>query len=89
MKKITVNKTNIKKGTPGSTCGCPIALALRREFPGKQVSVSDDVIEIYEPGKYWCTAVFYHTPNSAKRFIKKFDNKQNVEPFTFALIEDK
>lgn len=88
MKKITVNKTNIKKGKPCSAGGCPIALAVGREFPGKVVSVSDDVIEVFEPFKYGATAVFYHTPRSAQRFIKRFDNGQPVEPFTFALVRN-
>lgn len=73
--KVEVAPIDITCGKRGSSSSCPIALALKRSFPGNPVhvgtlmiTVDDDVAKL---------------PNNAQDFVKNFDNGESVEPFTF------
>lgn len=58
---------------------CPIALAVKRKTH-KFVDVSDTYMEIHK-NEY--DVYFYRLPVEATNFIRKFDNKEPVKPFTF------
>lgn len=56
---------------------CPIALALRRINPDYRVDVDTDRIRLGNKS--------FTTPAKVRSFIKAFDNKKRVQPFTFEL----
>src|ERR1700675_2488156 len=39
--KLSVTEEDIRAGVPGDPENCAVALALKRVFPGKQVSIND------------------------------------------------
>lgn len=84
MKTITVSVTqeDIEEATalefPGST-QCPIALALRRSFPGASVGRVDCG---WKDGK---TAISLPLPDEARKFVSDFDHGLTVKPSTFRL----
>lgn len=76
--KIIVTKQNIKDGIKGDSRNCPVALAIKKEYPICDVSAAEDYIYL---GDYE-----YKVPRSVQRFITKFDKvKSSVKPFCFIL----
>lgn len=74
---IKVTQEHIDKGERGSSCNCPIAMAIG-ELTLSPVSVGGAVV---------CTRlVNYPLPVSARLFICEFDNGGHVKPFEFELI---
>ena len=73
--KISVTKSDIVKGVPHLTTGCPVYLALKRyKFPVKNV---------------WCFCLIntrfikIKLPVRVTKFIKDFDRGKPVKPFNF------
>lgn len=77
--KISVTQDDIDYGIPQSFDCCPVALAIRRNFPGSPVIVSQDVIVI--------RSTDYSATPEIIRFIDNFDEDCAVEPFEFELLE--
>ena len=78
MKKlIKVTQEDINNGVRGSAYSCPIANACARE--SIFVGVGDVIIRFKPNG------AIIHTPESVKKFVKKFDKGKSVEPFNFLL----
>lgn len=76
MKMIKVDTEAIKAGRPGEPAWCPIAIAIRREFPhGTTVWVDGYEIQVGRE--------FRKLPEPAYEFILKFDRHRPVEPWEF------
>ena len=88
MKTITINvtKEDIARGRPRRPNSCPVALATQRAL---DASVSAGCIAVTgiecsileEHGEY----SYYALPDSARAFIKNFDNEKPGKPFRFAM----
>ena len=79
--KVTVTAADIKNGKQKRCESCPIALAMQRGYKIKKsnISVVDDIrIDLTEN-----TAFYYHIPEKASLFIRRFDEGEKVNPFTF------
>lgn len=83
MKTITVDVTagDIARGTPGSGCQCPVALAVERALPGFNLYVGPEVAYL----GFDQTGKTLSLPDEARAFIARFDLGLLVEPFTFDL----
>lgn len=75
--KISVTAEDIEKGARECEFSCPIALALRREFPKTEVCVDSIDIRVGD--------VSVKTPETAALFISDFDCGDEVEPFEFEI----
>lgn len=73
--KIHVLKKDIQKGKQATLSRCPIALAIRRQFPGKTIAVGYGFVLIGHK--------VFELPPKAKKFLSKFDNSKAVKPFNF------
>lgn len=95
---IEVTQEDINNGIPGESCGCPIALALKR-MGCRNVEVHHEFVE-FDYGTD--LQVRGSLPDIAKEFIITFDeepyyddgsddgfgsNRARVAPFTFTLPE--
>lgn len=79
---VEVTEEDITGGVRASACVCPIALALHRQGFRGHVVGDKDVIADYAGNE---AIVRYDLPSSAQRFIKKFDTRRRVEPFSFEM----
>lgn len=75
--RIYVTKDDIRNGRCCNAGKCPVARSLKRRFKKVFVSVGpwgimlgDNILEI---------------PASARRFIRRFDRRETVNPFSFKL----
>lgn len=66
MLKVKIEERHILNGWPGNASHCPIALALKEKFPGKDVGVSRHVAYISGIGKF-------NLDEYAMEFIEDFD----------------
>jgi hypothetical protein len=80
--QITVTADDIARGTPCSAGRCPISRAVRRSLPDYSGAIvgHDNVI-------VWQGVVYSRIPlpPAAQRFVKAFDQREPVEPFSFAV----
>lgn len=74
---ISVTQEDISMGVRRQCKSCPIALALRRINPDYRVDVDTDRIRFGNKS--------FNTPEKVRDFIKAFDAKKQVSPFTFRL----
>jgi hypothetical protein len=81
--KIDVTSDDIAKGEREQPCRCPIALALTRAHPGQWV-LGEHTADFYFDDADGTISL----PNEARDFIKRFDNGDPVEPFSFELELD-
>jgi hypothetical protein len=82
--KVNVTLLDISRGERHSPTSCPIALAVRRALrgtPGVSVSVGTKAVDIQQSTLIESPRL----PPIARRFIKKFDGRGVVEPFSFEL----
>lgn len=80
MRTVTIDVTadDIAKGKPKEPCDCPIAIATDRAFGGGvAISCGQTLIGI--------NFVDYSLPVPARRFIRRFDDGENVKPFSFSV----
>jgi hypothetical protein len=75
---IKITQNDIDLGIPGNSCKCPIALSMRRIFPGEDIEVSRSFI-------YLGKSTAYYIPEAARNFIKAFDKRLPVAPCEFEL----
>jgi hypothetical protein len=78
--RVEITKEDIDNGIPCNNFSCPIALALKRYYPDKVISV----------GKLWITIEgvyhkmrYYKNSPIVRKFINDFDDDIPVEPFSF------
>ena len=69
-------KKDIKSGKAGSSCFCPVALAMERVL-GAPVEVWRHTL--------WFKGIIYELPYKVMEFIKRFDNGLPVKPFSFTI----
>jgi len=50
--EVEITKSDVENGLKGSPTHCPVALALRREFPNKEISVSISALYLGNT-EYW------------------------------------
>jgi hypothetical protein len=75
---IKITQQDIDRGDPGNALSCPIALAIKRDFPGEKVKVASSRIEIGD-----VVLVLNVNSSSIKvyDFIEAFDMGLPVAPF--------
>lgn len=79
--KLIVEMRDIINGQASSCGNCPIALAIKRQFPeSKEISVRNFTVEVDEK-VFWL-------PYEACRFIRHFDAGWLVDPQEFELKID-
>ena len=77
---VEVTADDIRNGSPGSTCNCPVALALTR------VMSRDYFIRVYGSSVSTDYDDFmFDLPSEATEFIASFDEGEHVEPFSFEM----
>ncbi len=78
--RIEVKQEHIDKGIPGRCFSCPIALAALAVLPAREfhVQVSRACL-----GFRWARA--FYLPESARHFVKMFDDGEDVTPFDFEI----
>lgn len=74
---VTVTHEDIKKGKKNEPEHCPIARALDRLYPGNDVSVNEDTVEIDD--------LTFTLPERAETFVSKFDAGEKVKPLKFVI----
>lgn len=82
--KINVVEEDITSGLRRSAQNCPIARAIQRELDRRDrsgIEVTTSYIKV--DGK------LYKLPKKSQQFVKRFDNKMSVKPFSFMLRENK
>lgn len=75
---ISVTRKDIAEGRRASPSFCPVALAIRRRYPKKAISVAEKVIFISSIGERM-------SPESVCQFVESFDHRKPVKPFRFKL----
>jgi len=85
--KVQVTNEHIKKGIPCESSSCPVALAVKELFPGKDVAVQSfpfnvKVIGVQIDGK---SIDITEDQLEVNRFVRLFDHWGYVEPFEFEL----
>jgi len=78
--KFAVTQRDIDRGVEGSSMGCPIALALRRETK-TEVSVGRERVLMFVGGKVHRA----YLPKYATRFTLEFDDNEPVAPIELEL----
>ena len=84
---IEVTKKHIANGVPGDECNCAIALALKDEYKTSDVSVEVDDGPMLFIGDTILDLATSETAEEIDSFIKDFDYRENVEPFTIKVYE--
>ena len=81
---IDVTAEDIAKGLPDSACECPIAFAVQRCVPhASEVAVTNFNIRArLNPFALLQRMVL---PAPAQAFIRQFDRREQVKPFSFAI----
>jgi hypothetical protein len=79
-KRIVVTKKDIDNGIPLSHSSCPIALAAKRAFPGKDIFVGSSVC--FSKKKF-------PLPEKGTKFVMDFDRGYAVQPFQFVIDTNK
>ena len=81
---VHVTQKHINQGLPGCTCCCPVALAIRDNFPATiDIAVGNPTVEIDAQGD---VTYKFLTPR-AFNFIIDFDANRPVLPFSFILAD--
>jgi hypothetical protein len=91
---VKVTKEDIENGTPWMSMQCPIALAVKREYPKAKVLIAPGTI-IFDNRWYIPNFIrkrlpeqLYKTPAVAREFIHNFDNNLGeVYPIEFEAQE--
>ena len=78
---IQVTQEDILLGVRKNLCACPLALAIRRQFPNQDIRVLSDQVINYAQKTYKLCLL----PQSARTFVRNFDLQKPVEPEVFDL----
>jgi hypothetical protein len=77
--RVSVTQRDIDKGEPICDNRCPIALAISRTVK-RRVGVTYGAVYLLNE-----VHQMYELTPTAERFIRRFDNGQPVQPFTFTM----
>ena len=80
---VEVTKKDIAIGIPKSRYACPVALAVRRATKTPRSEFQQ--VEVTSEGVCHGFVKFTRASRRVKRFIKRFDDGEAVEPFKFRL----
>jgi len=86
---VNVTQYDIDHGMRNSCYECPIARAIHRELTEDeypQVTTWSITIRSEQDSTYWEE---YNTTPAMREFMFRFDHRQPVEPFRFALTRTK
>jgi hypothetical protein len=90
--RLRITQRDIKRGTRGRADSCPIALALKREFPKLDPRVHPYRVFVYQfqdpsqPRTFTRTLKYAAILSKrAQKFIEDFDANRKVQPFTTLL----
>jgi hypothetical protein len=86
--KLEVTQNDIDKGIPGNGYCCPIAISLSRHLNQNDLGVDPFVTDqsiSYMNADTDCLSFTDYLPKLVQRFVKDFDSKREVEPFTTEL----
>lgn len=88
--KLDITQEHIDKGIRGSFESCPIALAAKKECPGKRIHINSATIRAYDitDDNDRETGLIYWLPVAARDFIQAFDGREPVKPFSFEITEE-
>lgn len=75
--QVNVRRRHVTSGRRCSRLYCPVALALKEQFPKAKVFVQFDVIKIDD--------VPYKTPESAMQFMVRYDYSKDIAGINFKL----
>ena len=78
---IQVTHEDILLGVPRSLCKCPLALAIRKQFPNQDIGVLSDQVKNFTQKTYKLCPL----PQRARIFVRNFDTRKPVEPEVFDL----
>lgn len=78
--KVSVTQKDIDEGTKRNCRKCPIAKALQRIIPNKDIIVEGSII--------WIDNKVFLAPTKADAFVKAFDKGEKVKPISFVLKKD-
>ena len=84
---IEVTKKHIANGVPGDECNCPIALALQDEYKTSDVSVEVEDEPMLFIGDKILEIATSEMADDIDFFIRDFDYRDKVEPFTIKVYE--
>lgn len=87
--KISVNTKHIKAGVIGDDAQCPIAHAVREAVNRTCLKglLKDRTISV-DGGEIKVGSLTMTPPKKVERFVEKFDNSEEVKPFSFTLKFD-
>lgn len=77
MLTITVEQHHIDSGETFNCRKCPIALAIREVLPEHHIAIGTRFADIDDED--------YLLPKEAQQFVRDFDDKLKVGPFTFTM----
>lgn len=80
---VRVTADHIERGKRHVGHSCPIALAIREQWPGtppRAVFVTDRYASVAAEGEHW---LYCEVPDAAATFIDLFDEGREVAPFEF------
>lgn len=88
--KIIVTKSDIARANASRNgkkhyepaCHCPIARAVKRTKKIQDVLVGKHAVHV----SYFKPHLVYILPEKAKKFIRNYDKKLAVKPFSFSII---
>lgn len=96
---VEVTEDDIKNGIPQKACKCPIALAICRQLgyqpDDNYVDVAKQAIHVLEKDAEPITfgsgfrakpLTQYHLPVNAQDFVERFDDYEDVYPFSFTAL---
>lgn len=83
MKAFSVTQEHIDSATPSHPLHCPIAKGMNEAFPDyDRIEVKKGMIFFYVDES---TTMGMRIPKSIRKFVRKFDHKEPVEPGTFSV----
>jgi len=88
--KITVTKEHIENGKIKNNKCCPIALSFKNHKDVAHVSIFEDHAWLFmkkKKGEIKTLMKQYNFTKDMENFVKKFDNKEQVEPQNFTFDE--
>ena len=83
MINVVVNQRDIQHGLPNNPDECPLAIAIQNAT-GYRATVGMDIATVWNDDKTLRLG-FYHLPEKAVEFRKRFDRGEKVKPISFQL----
>lgn len=83
--KVTVTKRDIQRGKTEEPKLCPIALAIKRVVPPRVTKVWEGVMRECVDWDGAFVEALSDLPQKATKFIDRFDDEEQVKPFSFVL----